>query len=62
MVIEGVDGVDGGKGERRWTRVGDGCAGVVMDEVDVVDAVAGGDGREVVETAMMPIDGLGVLG
>ena len=31
-----IEGVDGGRGERRWTRVGDGCARVV-DEVDAVD-------------------------
>ena len=57
----GADGVVGGKGECRWTRVSDRCARVVVDEVDTVD-VAGGDGKGVVETAMMPIDGLGVLG
>ena len=53
----GADGADGGKGERRWMRVGDRCARVVVDEVDAVD-VAGGDGKGVVVTAM---DVLGVL-
>ena len=38
LVIEDVGDGDGGKGERRWMRVGDGCVRMVMDEVDgVVD-------------------------
>ena len=53
----GADGVVGGKGECRWTRVSDRCARVVVDEVDAID-VAGGDGKGVVVTAM---DVLGIL-